>query len=293
MRSGIIKKISMVFLGICIAFSAAPISAVSSSAAETDNSAAPDPLGIALPEDAQRLVIVEAEGLAARVSMYGFSQDESGERNAYLIMETDSGLIGRRGMGKTAEGDQKTPCGLFKMNTPFGISDALSGFPENYLKVDSTHYWNGDSGSPLYNRLVSTAWYNDFNKAKSEHLADYGGYYNYCIDTGYNPEGTPGLGSAIFLHCSMGINTGGCIAVPEADMITVLRNYVEGGTYIVLDTKGNFEKYYSEKVNEENEGEGSESFEAGESGAAEKNKGPEAENQSSDAPRIIYAPSAV
>ena len=26
-------------------------------------------------------------------------------------------------------------------------------------------------------------------------------YYNYCIDTGYNVEGTPYKGSAIYLHC--------------------------------------------------------------------------------------------
>ena len=294
MRSGIIKKISMGLLGLCIAFSAAPLSGISALADEANAVAPADPLRIALPEDAKRLVTVEAEGLAAKVSMFGFSEDESGEKNAYLIMTTDSGLIGRKGMGKTVEGDEKTPCGLFKMNTPFGISDALSGFPENYLKVDSGYYWNGDSASLLYNKLVNTSEYNDFNKVKSEHLINYGGYYNYCIDTGYNPEGTPGLGSAIFLHCSMGINTGGCIAIPEADMITVMRNYVEGGTYIVLDTAGNFEKYYAaddaKKATAESE---SEVTDITDGVSPEKNKSPEAYDTASDMPRIIYAPSAL
>ena len=68
--------------------------------------------------------------------------------------------------------------------------------------------------------------------------------YHYCIDTGYNPEGTPYKGSALFLHCSAGKNTGGCIAIPEAAMTEILRHYQEGSTYILLDSLGNFEQYY-------------------------------------------------
>ena len=232
-----------------------------------------------LPGDAGKLVTVEAEGLKAKVSMFDIEQSESGERSFELIMTTDEGFIGRKGMGKTVEGDEKTPCGLFKMNTPFGISDLKEGFPNNYLKVDDTHYWNGDSASPLYNRMVSTRDYTDFNRSRSEHLVDYRGYYNYCIDTGYNPEGTGGLGSAIFLHCSMGINTGGCIAIPETDMVTALRNYEEGATYILLDVKEGFEKYYKSVEEEKSESVTESSFE-------------EEAPEKDDAPRVIYAPSA-
>lgn len=220
-----------------------------------------------IPLDTQVLVLVEGSGLNAAVSVYKreplyktpetigvreigpgvapiaktpdevLAMQKEGQSlmtGWQLILSTPEGKLGRKGLGKQVEGDEKTPIGIFKMNTPFGISDALEGFPDNYLKVDSNYYWNGDSDSPLYNKLCNVTSYNDFNKAKSEHLINYGGYYNYCIDSGYNPEGTPHLGSAIFLHCSMGENTGGCIAVPESCMIDIMKNYIEGKTYIAI-----------------------------------------------------------
>ena len=270
--------LSCALLSPCAAFAAAGSAAEGSETPVYNGSV--DVSRLDLPQEAVRLVTVEARGLSAKVSMFDVSADESGQRACSLIMSTDEGLIGRKGMGKTVEGDEKTPCGLFKMNTPFGISDPREGFPENYLKVDGSYYWNGDSASPMYNKLVSTSSYTDFDRGSSEHLSDYGGYYNYCIDTGYNFEGTPGLGSAIFLHCSMGINTGGCIAIPEADMITVMRNYVEGGTWILLDTEGNFEKYY--RAFAEDEAESLPEIETPEM----------SETPVENTVRVIYAPSA-
>ena len=52
----------------------------------------------------------------------------------------------------------------------------------------------------------------------------------------YNPECTPGKGSAIFLHCPKSWNntgTSGCISIPEEDMKQVVRQ-VDAGTKIVV-----------------------------------------------------------
>ena len=237
-----------------------------------------------IPAEAEVLVVVEGRGLEASVTAYkrdakagdkdadtgtetGAKASDKGEIGpgaglgtvteskeqadavaAYTdwqaFASTDQGKLGRKGLGKTVEGDEKTPVGIFKMNTPFGISDPEEGFPENYIKVSSDLYWNGDSASTLYNRLVSTNSYNDFNKSKSEHLIDYGGYYDYCIDMGYNPEGTPHLGSALFLHCSMGQNTGGCIAIPKDVMTVIMQNYREGKTYIAVGDASHMSDLY-------------------------------------------------
>lgn len=266
----------------CAAFAAGAFSAaggmlLEAEAAEMTAQRSYDVSRVALPEEAERLVVVEAEGLSANVSMYvktaadtGHAQElgarSGGETDGaqasqaadaaadsasawQLIVSTDEGLIGRKGMGKVKEGDEKTPAGLYRMNTPFGTSAAQAGFPENYLQVDSRYYWNGDSESDRYNKLVNTDEYNAFNKSKSEHLSTYGGIaYNYCIDTGYNFDGTPYKGSALFLHCSAGKNTAGCIAIPEASMVEIMKAYREGKTYILLDHKGNFEQYYRNEV---------------------------------------------
>lgn len=193
-----------------------------------------DRLGI--PADATVAVTLKgsANGDTGILTLLTKTQSADGTV-AWTKLSECTAKYGKAGLGKSREGDNKTPVGVFKMNTPFGIKEAETGFPVNYIKVDGDNYWNGDSASELYNKLVSTRTYTDFKTSESEHLINYAPYYNYCIDTGYNAEGTAYKGSAIFLHCVVGDeNTHGCIAIPEENMKEVLRNYAEGTTYIAI-----------------------------------------------------------
>ena len=61
-------------------------------------------------------------------------------------------------------------------------------------------------------------------------------------DSGYNPEGTPHKGSAIFLHCGGTRPTGGCVAVSESSMITIMRA-VRSGCKIIIDYASNLANY--------------------------------------------------
>lgn len=194
------------------------------------------PLNTVLPADTELFVTVEGKGLRAKVSAYKREIDEDGllKDSFELEFSTDEAYLGRQGLGKEKEGDDKTPVGLFKMNTPFGIKDREEGFPDNYLKLDDRYYWNGDSESDRYNKLVNIEEYQDFNKKLSEHLVEVTTCYDYAVDTGYNIEGTPYKGSALFLHCERGINTAGCIAIKEEYMKEVLRLYREGRSYIMV-----------------------------------------------------------
>ena len=159
-------------------------------------------------------------------------------------------VMGRKGMGKTKEGDEKTPVGMFCMDTPFGINSAEKGFPANYLQVGPQHYWSGDqvdrkvlsadgksSIQSTYNRLVDINLVPGLDKKNSEHLCDITAEYKYCLNIGYNAACTKGLGSALFLHCinyASGRGTGGCVAVDEQIMKEVLRLYKPGHTYILI-----------------------------------------------------------
>ena len=195
------------------------------------------PEAVNVPETAKVLVTVES-GMGETSGMLKlFTKTGTQQAGASLWTEVLStkAMLGKNGLGKEKEGDNKTPMGVFKMNTPFGIKDALPGFPENYLKVNKNHYWCGDSASAAYNKLVDASAGVSFSRSASEHLIDYAGYYDYCIDSGYNPDGTPYKGSALFLHCAVGgQTTHGCIAIPEKDMIEVLKHYREGDTYIAV-----------------------------------------------------------
>ena len=69
---------------------------------------------------------------------------------------------------------------------------------------------------------------------------DYTYQYQYCLNISYNEAGTPGLGSAIFLHCLGPFKpyTGGCVAIPKDQMITVMQN-VREDCVVVIDSLRN------------------------------------------------------
>lgn len=191
-----------------------------------------------LPEGAGVLVVVEGTG-GADCMVYAYEDSGNGwERRLQTY-----GYLGENGMSnhRTA-GDKTTPIGLFQMNTPFGQKDALDGFPSNYLKTKISHVWRSstnklvdDVGAYGDGEQIGTSWYS--------------GYYDYAIDAGFNINGIPNQGSALFLHC-IGQNktyTSGCVAIPTEQMIAVMRLYGahgDGACYIAQAPKGTFALIY-------------------------------------------------
>ena len=143
------------------------------------------------------------------------------------------GYVGAKGIGKTREGDQKTPSGTYNLTMAFGIqSDPGANLP--YVKVTQYHYWCGTSGSEYYNQLVDTRQVDRAATSSDEVLIRYGGYYDYCLFIDYNASGEAGKGSCIFLHCTGGkSSTAGCIAIPEEAMKQAVR-WVRPGAKIVI-----------------------------------------------------------
>ena len=182
--------------------------------------------------DADQLVLVTGTGGAgARLTLH--ERDEDGTWRQVLSAPA---WVGKKGFGKTREGDMKTPVGAFRFTMAFGVRPD-PGALMDYTQVDATHYWCGDSSSPLYNQFVSTRDRDDFSKKESEHLVDYATAYAYAMNISYNEEGRPGLGSAIFLHCQTKNKfTAGCVAIPEKSMIEVLRR-VREGCAVVIEAK--------------------------------------------------------
>ncbi|MBQ3284763.1 MAG: L,D-transpeptidase family protein [Ruminococcus sp.] len=187
-------------------------------------------------QDTDQLFVVAAyDKTTAWVSMH--EKDSNG--NWQMIMTTP-GFIGKNGLGKTMEGDGKTPVGTFGFNAAFGIADD-PGCAIPYTKVDNSYYWSGDVRDGMqYNKMINIKDYPDLDKDNSEHIIDYTRHYQYCLNISYNEECTPGAGSAIFLHC-LGPNkpfTGGCIAIPENQMKAVMQN-VKPDCKVVIDSLDN------------------------------------------------------
>ena len=185
-------------------------------------------------KDAKQLFVVAGyERSTAWISMH--EKDENG--NWKMIMTTP-GFIGKEGLGKTKEGDGKTPVGTFSFNKAFGIADD-PGCAIPYTKADEDTYWSGDN-DVMYNQMVSIKDYPDLDTESSEHIVDYRYEYRYCLNISYNPDGTKHAGSAIFLHCfgNRKPRTGGCVAIPEEQMYYVMR-HVDPACVVVIDSMEN------------------------------------------------------
>ena len=188
-------------------------------------------------KDAEQLFVVAGIGkTTAYVSMH--QKDEDGNWKQII---TTPGYIGKEGLGKTKEGDAMTPVGTYHFNYAFGINPDPGCTAFEYQQVTDDDYWSGDQRKDYhYNEMVNIKDYPDLNTEDSEHIVDYPVHYQYCLNISWNEDGTPGAGSAIFLHC-LGPQkpyTGGCVAIPKDKIITVLQN-VDKDCVVVIDSLKN------------------------------------------------------
>ena len=173
-------------------------------------------------EDAEQMFVVAAyDTSTAWISMH--QKDDNG---TWQMVMTTPGFIGKEGIGKTQEGDALTPVGTFSFDTAFGIApDPGCAIP--YTQVDADMYWSGDqSEGGHYNEMVNIKDDPCLDTADSEHLIEYTRQYQYCLNIAFNKDDIPGGGSGVFLHC-LGPShpyTGGCVAIPEDQMLVVMKN---------------------------------------------------------------------
>lgn len=187
-------------------------------------------------QNAKQLFILAGVGqTTAWISLH----EKDGLGQWHQLMSTP-GFIGKNGLGKTKEGDGKTPVGIFHFNKAFGIApDPGCALP--YTQVDENIYWSGDVRPGMkYNEMVDIRKFPDLDKEASEHIADYTVHYVYCLNISYNEEATPGDGSAIFLHClaPMKPYTGGCVAIPQDKMRFVMQT-VRPNCVVLIDSLKN------------------------------------------------------
>ena len=192
-------------------------------------------------ENTTQLFVVAAMGMdqtTASISMHERAEDGTWKQ----ILSTP-GYVGKNGLcldEDHAEGCAQTPVGVYHFNKAFGIA-ADPGCQLEYTQVDDGTYWSGDQREGMrYNEMVQIEDYPDLAMEDSEHIVDYEYQYRYCLNISFNEEGTPGRGSAIFLHCLGPVKpyTGGCVAIPEYIMKQVMQN-VREDCVVVIDTLEN------------------------------------------------------
>lgn len=132
--------------------------------------------------------------------------------------------IGAQGIGTASETTSRTPAGQFTLTEGFGIA-VNPGTPMPYRKVDGYDWWVSDVHSRLYNtHQRCVPGHCPFNERVSERLAAAGPVYANAVVINYNRSPVrAGAGSAFFLHVTNGRPTAGCVAVPKANLVWLMR----------------------------------------------------------------------
>jgi L,D-peptidoglycan transpeptidase YkuD (ErfK/YbiS/YcfS/YnhG family) len=121
--------------------------------------------------------------------------------------------------GRKREGDGKTPSGTYGLSFFFGV-DRNPGFSFSFRHAYSYDYWDDDPSSPLYNEWVDKRKHNPGANPEPMHQVP---AYDYSAVIAYNTARVPGRGSAIFLHVGTGTATAGCVSLPRAELVKLLR----------------------------------------------------------------------
>jgi L,D-peptidoglycan transpeptidase YkuD (ErfK/YbiS/YcfS/YnhG family) len=123
------------------------------------------------------------------------------------------------------EGDGTTPLGTFGIGPVVYGLDPDPGVKLGYHRLGCGDWWDEDPGSPSYNRFrhLPCGAAPPFH-GSSEALWRVTVAYRELAVIEYNTRpAVPGRGSAIFLHDDRGHPTNGCVSLPRARLIRVLR----------------------------------------------------------------------
>jgi L,D-peptidoglycan transpeptidase YkuD (ErfK/YbiS/YcfS/YnhG family) len=121
--------------------------------------------------------------------------------------------------GAKREGDGRTPSGTYGFGFSFGVL-ADPGVKLAWRRVHSYDYWDDDSSSSRYNLWTDVRYH---SAGANPEPMDNVPAYNYGAVIAYNTARVPGMGSAIFLHVGTGGPTGGCVSLPQTELLRVLR----------------------------------------------------------------------
>jgi L,D-peptidoglycan transpeptidase YkuD (ErfK/YbiS/YcfS/YnhG family) len=196
-------------------------------AAPPPTTEAPAPVAVALPDrlvgvgDAGQVIAVVAGGYGQTTATFtAYERRDTGWQQVFGPRDARVGFNGFAPPGVKQEGDGRTPSGSYGFDFFFGVQpDPGVHFPYRVV-TSSAIVWDDDPASARYNEWVDTT--TGDAGADPEPMYNIPAY-SYGAVIAYNDGRVPGLGSAIFLHVATGGATAGCVSLPSASLLEVLR----------------------------------------------------------------------
>ncbi len=187
---------------------------------------------VASSRSSQIITVVSKGGSYGELVFW--EKDSAGK---WFIVDKVSARLGQNGMKAASdvyEMDKSTPTGIYSLTEAFGINPD-PGSMIRYRQLDGSEYWVDDVYSEYYNTMQFGEPNGRWNSA--EKLIDYQGYYNYSVVIDYNRWPViPGKSSAIFLHCDTGSYTYGCVAIPEQNLVNIIKRLdPKKDPFIIID----------------------------------------------------------
>ena len=129
------------------------------------------------------------------------------------------GAGGFADLGQKIEGDALTPQGSYGFQFMFGVN-ANPGVHFPWRHAYRYDDWDDDPASSRYNLWTDTRYHSAGKNPEPMYNVP---VYRYAVVIAYNLARTPGAGSAIFLHVGDGQATAGCVSLPQADLLKIIR----------------------------------------------------------------------
>jgi L,D-peptidoglycan transpeptidase YkuD (ErfK/YbiS/YcfS/YnhG family) len=202
--------------------------APTSSAAPTGNSLAGTPWFANQVGNATQVVsVVSTGGSNATIDIY--QRTGTGWQALRTGVPTHVGSAGMAPQAKS--GVPATPMGVYTLDSAFGTA-ANPGTSLPYTQVGPNNWWSGDDHSPTFNSMqVCAKAACPFNTADSENLQI--PQYKHAVVMGVNKNKTPGGGAAFFFHTTDGKPTEGCVAVEDAQLVSIMK-WLQPGAVIAI-----------------------------------------------------------
>ena len=174
--------------------------------------------GVGNAEQVISVIADDADHPTATFTAY--ERGSTGWKQVFGPWPADIGAQGFAAPDQKREGDNRTPSGAYGFDFAFGVL-ADPGVKLRYRPVTSSAIvWDDDPTSARYNQWVDSS---QQSAGDDPEPMDNTPAYNYGAVIDYNPDHTPGLGSAIFLHVSKDGPTAGCVAIAQDRLVEVLR----------------------------------------------------------------------